>query len=328
MGCEQTNDELSQEIAELRSRLAKAEEALRGHEGFDAPGSGPAGDHVFTFEGSDPPYRTLVETMNQGAATLTSDGTILYSNRRLAELLGVPREKLVGTKLAWYLSPPQRPLLAAVMEQALPGCATKEMALITESGRTVPVILCCSPLEVPGGRGVSVIVTDLTLQKRTEEIVASERLASSNIEQAGEAIVVCDERGIVIRASRVAHELCGKSPLLRPFNELFPLRLLSTGLPFSIFSSLQGESARGAEVEFRREPAKSLQLLLNATSLKDGQEHIIGCVVTLTDYTQRKSMEEAIRGRNAVLEGVSSVLRAALNAPSKRELGEACLAIA
>ncbi|GFO59990.1 hypothetical protein GMST_23150 [Geomonas silvestris] len=325
------NDALLQEIAELKSRLEEAEETLRaiGRGQVDAfVVSGADGDQVFTLKGADHPYRVLVETMNEGAATLSEDGTILYGNQRLADLLGVQLKQLIGTKLAWYVTPMQRPLLNALLALPLPGCATEEIALITEQGRSVPVILCCCPFEVPGGHGVSVVVTDLTLQKRTGEIVASERLASSIIEQAGEAIVVCDERGMVIRASRVAHALCGENPLLRPFNELFPLRFLVSGQPFSIFSPLQGDSTRGSEVEFSPPARKPLQLLLNATSLKDSQGAAIGCVVSMTDFTQRKQMEEAIRRKNAVLEGVSAVLRAALTAPTEHDLARACLAIA
>jgi len=331
MACEYPNDAPFQEMAELKNRLEEAEETLRaiGRGQVDAfVVSGSDGDQVFTLKDADHPYRVLVETMNEGAATLSEDGTILYGNRRLADLLGVELKQLIGTKLAWYLSPMQRPLLNALMAQPAPGCASDEIVLITEQGRTVPVVLCCCPFEVPGGHGVSVVVTDLTLRKRTEEIVASERLASSIIEQAGEAIVVCDERGIVIRASRVAHELCGANPLLSPFNELFPLRFLVTGQPFSIFSPLQGDCTRGAEVEFASPQNRPLKLLLNATSLTDSLGAAIGCVVTLTDFTQRKTMEEAIRRKNAVLEGVSAVLRAALTAPDERELAQCCLEIA
>ncbi|GFO69913.1 hypothetical protein GMLC_34920 [Geomonas limicola] len=330
MACEYPNAVPFQEVVELKNRLEEAEETLRaiGRGQVDAfVVTGSDGDQVFTLKGADHPYRVLVETMNEGAATLSEDGTILYGNQRLADLLGVQLTQLIGTKLAWYLSPMQRPLLNALMAQPEPGGASDEMVLITEQGQSIPVILCCCPFEVPGGHGVSVVITDLTLRKKTEEIVASERLASSIIEQAGEAIVVCDERGIVIRASQVAHELCGSNPLLSPFNELFPLRFVS-GQPFSIFSPLQGDCTRCAEVEFPTQARQHLQLLLNATSLTDSQGAIIGCVVTLTDFTQRKTMEEAIRRKNAVLEAVSAVLRAALTAPTEHELAQACLGIA
>ena len=54
------------------------------------------GHRVYTLEGSDLPYSTLVERMQQGAAMLDVNGCIVYANLSLAHLLGVPREKLIG----------------------------------------------------------------------------------------------------------------------------------------------------------------------------------------------------------------------------------------
>ena len=52
----------------------------------------PSGDRVFSLQGSDGPYRILIETMQEGAATLAADGTILYANARFAEMMGLPPE--------------------------------------------------------------------------------------------------------------------------------------------------------------------------------------------------------------------------------------------
>ena len=56
-------------------------------------------------------------------------------------------------------------------------------------------------------------------------MVASERLARSVLEQAVEAMVVCDPDEQIVRASDAAHRLCGGNPLLRPFSEVFPLHV-------------------------------------------------------------------------------------------------------
>jgi PAS domain-containing protein len=44
----------------------------------------PEGHRVYTLEGSDLPYSTLVERMQQGAAMLDARGSILYCNLSLA----------------------------------------------------------------------------------------------------------------------------------------------------------------------------------------------------------------------------------------------------
>ncbi len=60
---------------------------------------------MFTLEGADQPYRVLVETMSEGAATLSPDSTVLYCNSRLAHLLGVPLERILGKPLLSHVAP-------------------------------------------------------------------------------------------------------------------------------------------------------------------------------------------------------------------------------
>jgi PAS domain S-box-containing protein len=149
--------------------------------------------------------------------------------------------------------------------------------------------------EITGGG----VVTDLTEQKRTEEILKAERLSRSILDQATEAIVVCDEKGRIIRASQMAHELSAKNPLLQHFDHIFPLRLSSESdfksSELSILAPLSGEILRAIEASFRRDDGEVFNLLLSARPLLDQKNTIHGCVVTLVDITERKQMEEKLR---------------------------------
>lgn len=297
--------ELLAEIENLRIRLEEAEETLRAIgsgevDAFVVPG--PDGAQVFALEGADQPYRALVETMNEGVVTLASDGTILYCNKRLAAMLQVPLESLIGTPFGSYVAPADHPLFMARQEECTTEHSTDEIALICGSGDSVPVLISCCAIDLSGRRGVSIVVTELTQQKRNEEIMAAERLALSIIEQAGEAIVVCDEEGRIIRASRLTNQLCGESPLLKLFNELFQLRIVETECLFSVLTPLHGGCFESAEVEFKRSDNQLFHLLLNATPLKSAQNQIIGCVVTLTDISERRQAEEELQRLNEVLE--------------------------
>ena len=49
------------------------------------------------------------------------------------------------------------------------------------------------------------------------------------------------------------------------------------------------------ESTFELQDRQKLHLLLNAGPLKNGDDKIIGCVVTLTDITERKRVEEELR---------------------------------
>ena len=86
---------------------------------------------------------------------------------------------------------------------------------------------------LPEEGGVCLIVTDLTTQKAYEAMVAAQALERSILEQAMDAIVVCDPDTRVIRASRAALELCGRNPMLLPLRRGFSSRRASAALPIS-----------------------------------------------------------------------------------------------
>src|SRR6476660_2599878 len=86
----------------LLDRIVELEETLRairmGEVDAVVVKNGEA-DQVFTLQGAEHPYRLLVETIDEGAATLSDDGTVLYSNASFAAIFGVPLEKFIGAPL-------------------------------------------------------------------------------------------------------------------------------------------------------------------------------------------------------------------------------------
>src|SRR2546423_15281484 len=92
-----TVEQLSRENEDLRRRLEEAEDTIRAISGGEVDAfvvtCGPAAE-VLTLGTADRPYRLLVEAMGQGAATLGADGTVLYANRRVADLLAAPLERV------------------------------------------------------------------------------------------------------------------------------------------------------------------------------------------------------------------------------------------
>src|ERR1700690_871093 len=90
--------QLPEEIEELQIKLKEAEETLSAIRsgGVDAiVVSGLQGDQVFTLTGAERAYRVLIETMNEGAASLNQEGIIIYCNQRLSEMIKIPLEKVI-----------------------------------------------------------------------------------------------------------------------------------------------------------------------------------------------------------------------------------------
>ena len=165
------NKELRQQLQEATATL----DAIRNGEVDALVVAGSSGDKVYTLEGAEKPYRVLIEAMQQGAATLSPDGTILFCNGCLATMLGVPQEEVSGTALREFVPPPERPQLDAMLRQARLSHSVGEVQFQIGQYELLPVRLALSALHLPGTTALGLIVTDLTEQKRQEELVAAHR---------------------------------------------------------------------------------------------------------------------------------------------------------
>lgn len=168
----QDGDALRRENQRLRARLADAEQTLdairRG--AVDAVVvSGPEGEQVYTLQGADSSYRTMVETMHAGAATLDLEGMVLYANVRLAEMLGRPLEQVMGVPLADLVALEDLDEFHRLLREGSGKGAAGEVRLRRAAGEPVPVHLAARLLDSPDLEALCVVVTDLTERKRIEE---------------------------------------------------------------------------------------------------------------------------------------------------------------
>ena len=194
------DQELHEEIRALRIQLQEAEEtldAIRQGEIDALVVSGPEGEQVFTLQGADHPYRLMVETMREGAVTVTLDGTIVYCNQSFAEMLGTALERLPGTSITLYVADEDAAPFAEIMEADKRESSKGEIKLKSETGILVPVSVSRSPLQLEQLPAVCLVVTDLTEHKHNEELRVSEKLAKALHEQskmllAREQVARCD----------------------------------------------------------------------------------------------------------------------------------------
>jgi diguanylate cyclase (GGDEF)-like protein len=150
------------------ARLEVAEDTLRaiGAGEVDAfvIDDGQQGAVLFSLSTADRPYRMFVESMRDGAATLSSGGTILYANGRLGEMLACTRQSIIGSALQDHLAGELPPAVIGPVEGVWRRTVV-EATLRDAHGVEVPVLVGSAPLEVDGDGLTCLTFTDLTSQK-------------------------------------------------------------------------------------------------------------------------------------------------------------------
>jgi PAS domain S-box-containing protein len=179
----------SREAAELRVRLANAEDTLRAIRAGEVDTvvvAGQQGPQVFTLQGAEQAYRGLIESINEGALTLTADKMILYANKCFARMVKCPLEQVMGGSFRRFLSAEDRAALRALLQRADPSGAKIQVLLQAGDGSLRPAQISIRPLPRNGSHSAAfgVVVTDMTEARRTEKLL---RALTHRVVQAQEA---------------------------------------------------------------------------------------------------------------------------------------------
>jgi PAS domain S-box-containing protein len=196
-------------IRRLRTRVQELEEtflAIKRGQVDAVVVNGMEGEQVFTLQGAEHPYRVLVENMNEGAATLDKDGTVLYGNASFARILGLPLEDVIGTPLQKHFSLQEQETLRTLIAKGLQGESRGEVSLAFSEGQRRLVRLSLSPVHDFGIRTICVVATDMTELSGANEALKSSEDALRNL--SGRLLRLQDEERR--RISRDLHDVTGQ----------------------------------------------------------------------------------------------------------------------
>ena len=300
----------------LRQRLKEAEDTLQAiREGaVDAliveTGEG---DQVFTLKSADYPYRLIIDNMVQGAVIFDDTGIIFYANATFAGMVNHSHQELFGFSIDSFISEEDREYFRTLSSShsGLSG-GSGTIRLVSKDHHDLAVFVGLISIKIDNQYLHCAILTDLTEQNKYDRALAEEKFSRMILEQTGEAVVVCDPSGRIIRNSRAADRLVQQPTLHTRFHEKFKFMSSTIGMsecggePWNegrsvIEDVIDGKMLHGLDVALQV-GNRNVPLLLSGRPLRDEEGNTIGAIITMIDITEIKKAEQALTDLNDSLE--------------------------
>jgi two-component system CheB/CheR fusion protein len=184
-----TYEELIAEMEELRLQLQEANdtiEAIRTGQVDALVVSNESGHQLYTLKSADHTYRLFIERMKEGAVTLNKDEIILYSNSQFASMVDLPLSKVIGVPFSQFVPDEFKDQFRKLIKKSWQSDSKGEISLKNKNNEWVPFLLSFTSLELDEGRSLSIILTDLSIQKETEKQLKfnNEQLEEARLEVA------------------------------------------------------------------------------------------------------------------------------------------------
>ena len=292
-----TERRLRVELERVQAKLAELEATTAAIRSGDVDAivvDGPKGSQVFTLQSGDDPYRTLAERMNEGAATLSADGTILFCNRRLAEMAGLPSERLLGSSFAALLRANQRNGLQDLLQSAVEKDIRSETELLRNDGTSLPVQLSISLVSLGESENAFCLVaSDLSELNRARRGL---REQSEIFDLAHDAILIRDLHSRIQFWNRGAGDLYGWPAKEALGKDSF--ELLQTVLPEpleAIMASLSERRDWRGELTHIRSDGRKIVVASRWSLLRDESGNATAILEINRDVTARIEAQEKLR---------------------------------
>jgi len=246
-------------------------------------------------------YRLLSEGAADGIFTVDLNGRVTYANRALAQLMGLTLPEAMGTHFKNYVTKPSLPKAFACFAMAKSGHARirEEIEIIGRNREIIPVEVSVSPLyQSKKVVAIHAIVRDIRKRRRLENLlIESEKKYKDLFEDANDALIIADLKGVILDANRQAENLFKKSKLAMIgtlqealfsknqvvfYRQLFKESLLGKSKPY--------------DLEIIRNDGKTFPVAVLGRRVKVAEQDVF--LGRFTDLSERLKNEEQIRESN------------------------------
>jgi PAS domain S-box-containing protein len=245
-------------------------------------------------------YRLLVETMNDGLGMQDENGWITFVNRRLCEILGYPKEELIGRPLSDFLDIANQKIMDAQRQlRKQGGSRAYDIDWIRKDGKTVSTSISPVPLFDAGGfyKGSFAVISDITARQLAEKALReSEEKYRTIFENTGTATAIVEEDTTISLANAEFAKLTGFSreelEKEKSWTEFFAAEDLPRMKEYHRLRRVDPKSApRNYETRFVDRYGMVKDLLMTVAAIP-GTRKSLG---SLLDITARKNAEQAVK---------------------------------
>jgi len=240
----------------------------------------------------------VVESSQDAIIGKDLDGVIISWNKGAEKMYGYTSAEIIGRPISVLVPPGHTDQIGHIMGQLRKGRRVNsfETVRMAKDGKLLNVSLSLSPVLDSDGTitGASVIARDITAEKIAQE--ALRRATETSIYSSPVAIVAADVNSRVTTWNPAAaalfgwdeKEVVGKPVPIIPADEAETATLLHRRL-------LCGETLTGIEVRRKRKDGSTVTVNLSASPLWDEHHRVKGMIGFLTDISDLKNAEEALR---------------------------------
>ena len=303
------SDELMRENEELRDKVRELEEtldAIRSGEVDAIVVTNGEGRKVFTLEGADHPYRTLVENIQEGALTLSRTGTILYTNARFAGMSKLPADKIAGTSLLDFVCPDYRTQVELALKDILKRSCRSRVRLRQAEKGSLPVLISMHPLSNDEETKISVVVTD---RRRDEDKI---QLQARMLDAVGDAVIAADTKNKIVYWNEAATKTYGWTAEEAIGRDL--IEVTTPKISHKEAREIASQIARGktwaGEYIVHHKDGHEFSIYASDAPIFDDDGKLIAIVGASHDITGQKQTERDLAERNQDLNALNEDLHA------------------